>query len=101
MQRLAVQKIGEIIAEINGLGVPIITPKLSGLYAQLHLPIWRIQIHACKVTNQQYSPKLRCPLYCVAHYDVQIKYRLDLSVNHSATGRYRKGQSKVAEGRYR
>jgi hypothetical protein len=39
MQRLAVQKIGEIIAEINGLGVPIITPKLSGLYAQLHWPI--------------------------------------------------------------
>ena len=39
MQRLAVQKIDRIIAEINCLGEPIITLKLTGLYAQPHVPI--------------------------------------------------------------
>jgi hypothetical protein len=32
MQRLAVQKIGSIIAELDCIGEPIITPKFTWLY---------------------------------------------------------------------
>jgi hypothetical protein len=65
MQLLAVQKIGMIIAEINWLSEPIITPKLTWLYAQPNVAMSCIHANASKIASNATKNT-------VANDDVQI-----------------------------